>query len=458
MQLYHGTYLEVDNTGNFSVSIPENIFITSDFKKYQRNTNVFLIVPNKKKIEEIYTDEIQVCITPFSFDDFKNQYYFELRMNNVHGALSKFLELFSEEGINILECRAIDSVSKMEGKVELLATIDNDELTEQNVKGIQKELNKKYKKKIANDPRLINNSENIIIDKTNTDFIEKCEDKKYLYDKGDFLFHKKIDKPEYDVNLPRKILNGFKTDRKIFLGITYESKGNYILIKFKSINEIIVPIEIEFTSNNKGGLVQVIRPLSEIGVNLRLIVPRILSDKPIYEIYFNIENTKLKLYNKDTIEKILHGHIQSDAIEKFQIDRSFKFSEGTQSINVDFIKQSDKEFEAYIIKQIKEQWIKTLSNCQYKCIREKCTLSQNWHKTKEDVSNLVEQILNAKLNSDLIKNIPEKLYKIIEDENENCELKSEFVLLNQCLIKYIRENDNIDTDTKNADDKIDLSY
>ena len=467
MQIYYGTYLEVDDGGIFKITIPENILTTSDFLKYKRKMYVYTVVPNKDNIEDIYTDEIQVCITPFSFEDFKKQYFFELRMNNVHGAFSKFLELFSEKGINILECRAIDSVSEMEGRVELLAAIENEALIDLGIEGIKTILNKEYKEKIWNDPRLERfNSEDISVEKENAKFISKYENREFLHEEGTFQLYGKPENSDYQIHIRSRRLTDVKIDatinNKIFLGITYESKGNYIIVKFKSINEIIVPILINFKSNDKGGLVQVIRPLSEIGVNLRLIIPNDLSKKPIYKIYFNIENSKLRFYTKDTIGSILQEHINGDAIESFNLDSDFEFTEGKLTISKDFIKESDNYFKNYIDNQINGKWINLLSNCKDKCNPDKCKLSNNWNRSKIDISNLIEQILNAKLDSGFIENIPVKLYKIKEDKEDICNFKFEFKVFHSEMEKYVATNNAKQkvekSDQKDKSDNLGISY
>ncbi len=60
--------------------------------------------------------------------------------------------MFKEKDINILECRAIDSVYKEQGKVELIATINNDFSNGRSISFLQGELNKFYKKKLGISP------------------------------------------------------------------------------------------------------------------------------------------------------------------------------------------------------------------------------------------------------------------------------------------------------------------
>jgi hypothetical protein len=442
MQLYYGTHLDIDKDKKFSITIPENIIITSDFAKYKNDMNVYLIAPKKTDINEIYTDEIQACITPYTFDEFKRLHFIELQMNNVHGALSKFLELFSEENINIHECRAIDSVLEMKGKVELLATIGIELLRKYNAKDIQAILREKYTKKIKKDPRLWNDFESITIERTNSDFISEYEDKKYFTDEGIYTIYQNSDDTEYRIQLPQRILEKLHISDKIFLGVTYESKGNYLIVKFKSVSEIIVPIEIQFKSNEKGRLEKIIRPLSDIGVNLRLITPMLLSEKPIYKIYFNIENTKLKYYNRNIIENILKEHFPMDIIEYFHIDKYFEFDEGESPINKNYISESDKNFKKHINDEIQSKWINKLKQCNDNCLHLDCILNRNWNQTRNDISNLIEQIINAKLNEELISNIPEKLYTIKENEKKSCEYQSEFKLLLQHLNNYLNNNNS----------------
>ncbi len=71
---------------------------------------------------------------------------------------------------------------------------------------------------------------------------------------------------------------------------------------------------------------KIITPLGDIGVNLRLIVPVALESPLVYKIYFNIENTKLKLFDEDSVEKILQEHSKSNDSEdevKIKLDKDF---------------------------------------------------------------------------------------------------------------------------------------
>ncbi|MFC0878809.1 hypothetical protein ACE01N_19595 [Saccharicrinis sp. FJH2] len=433
MQLYHGTYLKYDN-GQYFVDIPENIIATSDFKKYG-NLNVYLYVP-KKENGFYLTDEIQVCITPRSFQEIEKLYYFELSMDNIPGAFSKFLELFKEQQINILECRAIDSVYEMQGKVELIATIDNDELIDgRTINSVQNKLNKYYKEKLGIE---IKGYKPIILKKPiDKYFIKRYNSETNLNeDVGKIKLHNDVFGNYFPIELPYHVLQETIKEKKPFLGITYLSEGNYILVKFKSTKEIIVPITVEFKSNKPGLLDKVITPLAEIGVNLRLIHPVKLEHPLTYKIYFNIENTKLKLFDEDSVEAIIKEHVQQFDNKTniiVVLDKDFYSTEDKGHIDNEFIKKSNEAFSEHLIKVIKNEWLDRLSKCNSTCKIGNCQMNLEWSKTKEELANLNEQINNSSIEI----SIPEKIKKIKRNRSNKCTIQDSLQILYQNINAFI---------------------
>lgn len=432
MQLYHGTYLKYDNEQYF-VDIPENIIATSDFKKYG-NLNVYLYVP-KKNNGFYLTDEIQVCITPHSFEEIEKLYYFELSMDNIPGAFSKFLELFKEQSINILECRAIDSVYEMQGKVELIATIDNDELIDgRTINSVQIKLNKYYKEKLRID---LKGYMPIILKKPiDTYFIKRYNSQTNLNgDIGKIKLNNQLFGNYFPIELPNSAIKEAIDEKRPFLGITYLSEGNYILVKFKSIKEIIVPITVEFKTNKPGLLDKVITPLALIGVNLRLIHPIKLEQPPIYKIFFNIENTKLKLFEECTVEAIIKEHVKQFDDENnisVVLDKDFYKTKDKNQLDNNFINESNKFFTEYLIKIIKDDWLDKLSKCHANCKAGNCQMNLEWTKTKEELANLSEQLCNASIKID----IPDKIKNIRKNKGKRCAIQDSLEIFHKNINAY----------------------
>lgn len=447
MQLYYGTYLKKDEKGNYVVDIPENIIATSDFKKYD-NLNVYLYVP-KKENDFYLTDEIQVCITPRTFKEIEKLYYFELTMDNIPGAFSKFLELFKEKDINILECKAIDSVYEMQGKVELIATIDNYELIDRRtINSIQNKLNKYYKEKIDLNRKRY---KSITLKKPiDNHFIKSYSSKINLNkDIGEIKLPKGLYGSYFSVELPSQVLNKIFKKKRPFLGITYLSEGNYILVKFKSIKEVIVPIKVEFKSNKPGLLDKVITPLAEIGVNLRLILPVQLNQHPIYKIFFNIENTKLKLFDEDSVEAIINEHIQRFDNENditIEIDKDFYSTKGKSHIDNEFIRKSNKAFSEYLLTNIKDVWLTRLSKCNSTCKISNCQMNLEWLKTKEELANLNEQLNNSSIEI----SIPNKIQKIKRNRSKKCTIQESLQIFYQNINTFL---DSKKTEQKKEENK-----
>lgn len=435
MQLYHGTHLSIKQDKYF-VDIPENIIATSDFKKYG-SLNVYLYVP-KKENGFYLTDEIQVCITPLSFQEIEKLYFFELTMENIPGAFSTFLELFKEKDINILECRAIDSVYERQGKVELIATINNEELVdERKIPSLERILNKFYKEKLNISATKF---KPIVLKKPiDEHFVRRYNTKGNSKDINKITLNEGYFGKSFPIELPNSVLKETIKDKKPFLGITYVSEGNYILVKFKSISEIIVPIEVTFSTNKPGALDKIITPLGDIGVNLRLILPVDLEFPLVYKIYFNIENTKLKLFDENTIERIIEEHIQINDIEneiKIKIDKDFFKTKNKKSLTSNFIQESNDAFLKHLLSLIKNKWLKDLSKCNASCNLNNCELNLEWSKVKEELANLSEQILNSKIPLQ----IPAKIIDIRKSRSKKCVLQSDLQVFYQNILDYINQN------------------
>lgn len=443
MQLYYGTYLRQDVHKNYIVDIPESIISTGDFKKYKK-LNTFIYVP-KKESGNFETDEIQALITPLSKEKFDKLFFIELEMSNKSGAFLTFLELFKSDDfkINIEECRAIDSVDENKGRVELIVTANVLNTTElSDAEYLKKELLEKYIEK---------NKEGKYIDKKDNDFISVRKP----FDESFFENYKSNDCEEnegkgkgvdeigkmfgetFPIILPTECLKKTFNTTYPFLGITYISEGNFILIKFKSIDEKIIPLEVTFTSDNYGLLINVIQPLAEIGVNLRLILPNELNNNKTYHIYFNIENTKLTLYNKETIIKIIEGHIGSNEGIKINILENLHAVLGEKKLNANFINASNRDFFKKTLIDIKG-WKDKLANCANSCIPNSCPISQNWNLEKVLLNNLVEKIVNLRLEN---ISIPEELKSIRYLSKDTCTFQNQLLMFKTALIEVENRKD-----------------
>jgi hypothetical protein len=410
MQLYHGTYLKDDTI----ITIPEELFNNGSFFKYTK-LYVYGIIRKSSDTEYLESDDVQIFITPYLFEDLKYIYWFELSMPNVKGAFLACLKIFKEYDINILDCRGVDTIEDLIGKVDIIAYYKGDHFDDimnnldKAIKSIEPYFEDKFnkgsvvgrqsfvKQLIINLDDFYNKNDKKYPDRFVSDEFTLDQLKKWKKGKKE---KNRSKYEEYEINIFSKPKwHGFieitKSVNSRYLGITSFSEGNFIAVKFKSPEENVVPLRVEFKCNKEGLLHDIIHSLSSIGVNLKLISPQKLGTFPIvYNILFDIATTKLKGYNLIAMKKLIKSYIHNDDIEIGKIEDYPRSGTGNLKTK-DIITESDNKFRNDIKADIKSYWIEPLKRCIGECKtynNEECFLEKS--SSQRDLKALLDKIEN----------------------------------------------------------------
>ena len=361
MQLYATSVLQRktqkngDPSNDYYFQVPNRLLTHLNFNKYDF-VYLYFIAPKNFNPKEIKTDEIEIRLSSFDPDIIKELIYCELSMSNIPNAFSYFLDVFKLHKINILDCRAIDSVFDNNGKVELVCqipmftmkyndlesemrkrseSIDPLKLTIKCIEDIENELNEILNRKV---PVLhyekfqikldYKSIDRFLIDsigkKNKNEFwffnhkiptieIFKVEEINELHD-GSRTIKDKLEIPIFPKEssdshdlICDKIKEKLKSiDGKNFhLGISAESKFNMLQAKFKSLNELILPFEVTFSDNSPGELYKFTKSLGDNGLNLRMIEPIRLNETTFkYLIQADISQSKYKFFHSHVAKTI----------------------------------------------------------------------------------------------------------------------------------------------------------
>ena len=466
MQLYHGTYLR-----DYKFTIPKELFNNGSFFKYHK-LNVYEIIKKDFNPNESDTsDAIQIFITPYEYNELENIYLFELTMPNVKRAFDDFLQKLTNDdvNVNILDCKAVDTAkdSKNEsiGKVDFIAKYANqlsiDDKRKQ-INNIENELQTRH-------------GENALIKLT------RSFENQSIIDPNEYDIKFRYSLLEKDIEKVKKGDNGYVVDfnhtnwkdlkGKIeewnddddyyhcnYLSITSFSEGNFITIKFKSFEEVTVPLQITFKNNKKGVLRDIIKSLGDIGVNMKLIDPLKLNEKPIYRIYFDIANTKLAIFNKANIKKLLIKIINSADIEKIEYYNPKDFTPSGKNYlsSNDIISESDKKFRTHIKSVFEGEYLENFKkHClNNSCKNEDCFLRVATRTRREFEALLVKIENSINGNSAVFSDLKGAIHNLksnlpsqrFDSLHENCgyEIKQQLKELYTQIEKYINGDFSIE--------------
>jgi len=401
MQIYNGTYLKGIEHKDFSFDISDDLLNNGNFLKFCK-WKIYGIIRKTHKLNPI-SDDIQIFIMPnhYNLDSLENIYCIELLMPNQKKSFSGYLEvLFSKEfDINILDCRGVESVQEELGKVELIVECVGDiALVKAALEDVWKDdVNKKDG---------VNKKDYVVIRKS---FENQLITNRHLYNlivedeltKEDLFNEKNETQHNYLINFITRSHTDWETFRTNiskakcrYLGITSFSDGNFISVKFKSSRELILPLHVIFTSNEKGLLYTFINSLYSFGVSLKLISSQVLGDMPECDILFDIANTKLNGYKKEAIEKLIDSKLDSTKTKISIKEIKDYYSGDLDLFTQDIITESESNFRKNIKTNFYSIWKERLEDCVKNCNNSyrSCFLTKPVQ--KKDFEDFLEKIEN----------------------------------------------------------------